>query len=216
VDPSHAKKYAKSEIEQTVAGLLNQAYPKGITTPIDIDLLVQKHPLIDDIIPAELLEEKFSAAAVLVYKPASHTFDIFVDEDTYARQPGRASFSIAHEFGHIVLHQDVCTACDTLQAALELRARLQKSYSRMEQDADYFAAALLMPQSKLRRDTLDVYEGLVNLYGYDVSLIPHKLASGLAGEYRVSIREMEVRLDHLDLKDQVMKALRSKFPYLDL
>jgi hypothetical protein len=216
VDPSHAKKYTKSEIEQITAGLLNPAYPKGVTVPIDVDLIVQQHPQIDDIIPAELLEDQFGVAAALVYKPGKRTFDIFVDEDTYTRQRGRSSFSIAHEFGHVVLHADVCNICHTVEAALELRARLKKSYSRMEQDADDFAAAMLMPRSKVQQHTVRLYEALVGLYGCDVTLIPHKLSLDLAGEYGVSVPAMKVRLEHLGLHRQVMAALQAKFPYLDL
>jgi len=216
VDPSHAKKYTKGEIEQIVAGLLNQAYPKGVTLPIDVDLIVQQHPQIDDIIPAELLEDQFGVAAALVYKPTNGTFDIFVDEDTYTRQRGRASFSIAHEFGHVVLHADVCNICHTVEAALELRTRLKRSYSRMEQDADAFAAAVLMPRSKVQQHTVRLYEGLVGLYGYNVTLIPHKLCLDLAGEYGVSVPAMKVRLEHLGLQRQMMTALQAKFPYLDL
>lgn len=216
VDPSHAKKYTRSEIEQIGARLLGQVYPGGVIIPIDVDLLVEQHPKIDDIIPAELLEDQFGVAAALVYKPASCTFDIFVDEDTYSRQRGRASFSIAHEFGHVVLHADVCNICNTLQATLELRTRLKKSYSRMEQDADDFAAAMLMPRLKVQQDAMSLYEGLVGLYGHDVTLIPHKLSLGLASEYKVSVPAMKVRLDHLGLQRQVMAALQAKFSCLDL
>lgn len=216
MDPSHARKYSKSEIEQIVAGLLNQAYPKGVTLPIDVDLIVQQHPRIDDIVPAELLEDQFGVAAALVYKPATCAFDILVDEDTYTRQRGRSSFSIAHEFGHVVLHADVCSICHTMEATLEMRARLKKSYSRMEQDADDFAAALLMPRSKVQQHTVSLYEGLVGLYGYNVTLIPHKLSLDLATEYGVSVPAMKVRLEHLGLQRHVMAALQAKFPYLDL
>jgi hypothetical protein len=216
VDPSHAKKYTKSEIEQIIAGLLNQAYPKGVTLPIDVDLIVQQHPQIDDIIPAELLEDQFGVAAALVYKPTNGTFDIFVDEDTYTKQRGRASFSIAHEFGHVVLHSEVCNICRTVEAALELRARLKKSYSRMEQNADAFAAAMRMPRSKVQQHTVRLYEGLVGLYGYNVTLIPYKLCSDLAGEYGVSVPAMKVRREHLGLQQQVMASLQAKFPYLEL
>jgi len=216
VDPSHAKKYTRDELEQIAAGLLHQAYPEGVTLPIDVDLIVQQHPRIDDIIPAELLEDQFGVAAALVYKPATDMFDIFVDEDTYTRQRGRSSFSIAHEFGHVVLHDEVCHICHDLEAALELRARLKRSYSRMEQDADAFAAAMLMPRSKVHQHAATFYEGLVRLYGYDITLIPHELSLGLAGEYGISVPAMKVRLEHLGLHRQVATAFQAKFPYLDL
>ena len=38
MDPSHARKYTKNEIEGIVADLLNAAYPHGVSPPIRIDL----------------------------------------------------------------------------------------------------------------------------------------------------------------------------------
>jgi len=40
MDPSHAKRYEKSEIEAKAAQVLKDAYPGGVTIPVDIDLLV--------------------------------------------------------------------------------------------------------------------------------------------------------------------------------
>ena len=216
VDPSHAKKYSKAEIEGIVAKLLGQAYPEGVTVPIDIDLLVEQHAEVDDIIPAELLEDQFGVSAALIFKPASGTFDIFVDEDTYTRQRGRASFSIAHEFGHVVLHADVCRMCHTLEATLELRTRLKRSYSRMEQDVDSFASAILMPRWILQHHVAHLYKGLIRLYGYNQTLVPYKLASNLANEYKVSIRAMEIRLENLGLRKEVLRSLQQNFPFLEV
>lgn len=216
VDPSHARKYSKAEIEEIVAGLLGQAYPEGVSVPIDIDLLVEQHSGVDDIIPAELLEDKFGVSAALIYKPATETFDIFVDEDTYTRQRGRASFSIAHEFGHVVLHADVCRKCCTLEATLELRRRLRKSYSRMEQDVDSFASAILMPRWLLQHHAVHLYKGLIGLYGYDRRLVPYKLASGLASQYKVSVKAMEVRLERLGLCEEVLRCIDRRFPFLEV
>lgn len=212
VDPSHAKRYEKREIEGITAGLLSSAYPDGIEVPIDIDLLVQQHPRIDDIIPADL-EQRFRVAAALIYKPASQTFDIFFDENTV---PGRVSFSIAHEFGHVVLHHEVCNGCHTLEAAIELKARLKKSYSGMEADAEYFARSILMPRGKLERDTAIVYSHLVRLCEYDRELVQSKLCPTLATRYKVSNRAMEIRIEELGLHKKIIEALQQKFDGLEI
>jgi len=212
VDPSHAKRYEKREIEGITAELLNNAYPAGIEVPIDIDLLVQQHPRIDDIIPADL-EQRFKVAAALIYKPASQTFDIFFDENTV---PGRVSFSIAHEFGHVVLHHEVCKGCCTLEAAIELRARLKKSYSRMEADAEYFARSILMPRGKLQRDTATIYAHLVQSWGFDGGLIQSKLCPTLATRYKVSNPAMEIRMEQLGLHKTIRAAFQQKFDALEI
>ena len=212
VDPSHAKRYKKSEIERIVDVLLREGYPDGISIPVDIDLLAQQDSRVDDIIPADL-EDRFRVAAVLLYKPNRRTFDILFDENT---PRGRTSFSIAHEFGHVVLHGEVCKVCETLDAAIELRTRLRRRYSQMETDADYFARSILMPRTRVLQDTAELYKGLVELYGVNATLIQTKLCPCLAKEYRVSIRAMEVRLEHLGLQKEVMKAIQSNFSTLDI
>ena len=212
VDPSHAKRYAKPEIERIAAELLNIAYPDGIEAPIDIDLLVQQHPNIDDIIPADL-EDRFRVAAAMVFKPASRTFDIFFDENTV---PGRASFSIAHEFGHVVLHHNVCDGCDTLEAAIELKARLKRSYSRMEADAEYFARSILMPRGRLEQDAGIVYSYLVKSWGCDGELVQSKLCPTLAARYKVSNRAMDIRMEELGLHKRIRTALRQNFDALEI
>ncbi len=212
MDPSHARKYEKPQIEGIAAEILNCAYPKGIEVPIDIDLLVQQHPRIDHIIAADL-EERFRAAAVLVYKPVRRMFDIFFDENTSS---GRVSFSIAHEFGHVVLHAEVCDACQTLEAAIELRTRLKKHYTRMEGDADYFARSILMPRGRLEGDTATIYNHLVQSFGCDGQIIRSKLCPSLATRYRVSNRAMEIRFWELTLHKRIAHAIQQGFDGLDI
>jgi len=107
MDPSHARKYENADIERIAANFLRQQYPQTITLPVEIDLIVERYELVDNIVPVELLEDKFKVAAVLTYK-SDGRFDILVDQDTFDYQRARASFSIAHEFGHIVLHNQLC------------------------------------------------------------------------------------------------------------
>jgi hypothetical protein len=212
VDPSHARKYLKPQIEGIAAELLNRAHPEGIEIPIDIDLLVQQHPRIDDLIPANL-EDRFKVAAALVYKPGTCAFDIFFDENTV---PGRVSFSIAHEFGHVVLHSEVCDTCHTLEAAIELRARLKKHYVRMEADAEYFARCILMPRGKLERDTGVIYSHLARSFGCDGQIIQSKLCPSLATRYKVSNKAMEIRLQELMLHKRITLAIQHGFDGLDI
>lgn len=215
MDPSHARKYKNVEIEVIVFNILSREYPHGIDIPIEIDRIVERNEQVDDIVPVELLQEKFKVAAVLNYKPNGH-FDILVDEGTFDYRRSRASFSIAHELGHIVLHSEVCRNCRTIDDAINLMLRLKRVYRFIEKAANYFAGAILMPSRTPVEDTAKIYEVLVKEYGYDANLIPDKLCSTLARRYEVYNPPMKIRLKELNLNRKIKTALCSNSPYLDL
>ena len=131
MEPSHARRYSDAEIERIVARILADAFPQGIRIPIDIDRLVYRDRRVDDIASAELLEDKFTVAAVLVSKPNGQ-FDILVDQETFDSHRARANFSIAHEFAHIVLHSRICSDCGTIEEAIALRKRIETTYAFIE------------------------------------------------------------------------------------
>lgn len=214
MEPSHARRYKNSEIEVIVAKILSEAYPAGISIPVDIDWLAERNELVDNIIPADLLEDKFNVPAALVSKSSGHA-DIFVDDDTITFQRARANFSIAHELGHVVLHAQVWGNCRTIEDSIVLRNRITRAYNFIEGNANYFAGAILIPRRTLPGDTAPLYEGLIKLYGYDVNLIPSKLCSRLAERYRVNLQPMEIRLKELNLQRKIVSALRTNSPYLD-
>ncbi len=214
MEPSHARRYNNAEVERIVAHILASAFPKGISIPIDIDRIVERHNLIDDIVSGELLEDKFKVAAVLISKPNGH-FDILVDEDTFNSYRARANFSIAHEFGLVILHSQICSNCQTVEDAISLRKRIVNAYDFIERNANYFAGAILMPLRTLPEDAAKVYEALVKDIGYDNNLIPDKLCSTLARRYAVNFQPMGIRLRELNLYRKIQMALRSGAPYLD-
>jgi len=214
MEPSHVGRYSNPEIERKTMEILSAAFSGGIEIPIDIDRLVYQHGSIDDIVPAELLEDEFNVAAVLINKPNGH-FDILVDQDTLDSHYARANFSIAHEFGHVVLHSQLCVNCRTVQDAVALNARIKTSYDFIERNANYFAGAILMPFRTLGEDTAKVYEALVRTFGHDLNLIYDKLCSTLALRYGVSFQPMAIRLKELGLRRKIEDAMRYRVPYLD-
>lgn len=214
MDPSHARRYAKVEIERIVGRLLADAHPAGLQIPVDIDRLAYRNDLVDDIVPIELLEDKFDVAAALLSKPNGR-FDILVDEETFDYQRARASFSIAHELGHIVLHSGLWSNCKSVQDSLDLLQRLKIRYSDIERNANFFAGAILIPLSTLSEKAADSYKGLVREYGFDLILIQAKLRSLLASGYAVSPQTMQIRLKESGLQRQIRAALRSSSPFLE-
>ena len=214
MDPSHARRYENPEIEVIVARILSEAYCAGIRIPIDIDWLAEDNKLVDDIVPAELLQDQFKVAAALTSKPNGH-FDILVDEETFNSHRARANFSIAHELGHIVLHSQICSNCRTIEDSIALKQRIKKAYKFIERNANYFAGAILIPRRTIPEDTAKIYEVLVKNIGYDGNLIPDKLCSTLAQRYAVYVPPMKIRLKELNLQRKVQTALYSNSPYID-
>lgn len=214
MEPSHARRYKNSEIEVTVAKILSEAYPAGISISVDIDWLAERNELVDNIIPADLLEDKFNVPAALVSKSGGHA-DIFVDDDTITFQRARANFSIAHELGHVVLHAQVWENCRTIEDSIVLRNRITRAYNFIERNANYFAGAILIPQRTTVNDTAKIYEFLAKERNYHANLILNQLCATLARRYMVNTQPMQIRLEQLNLMKKIQRALHSNSPYLD-
>ena len=213
MDRPKIQRYDHSEIERKANLVLKNAFPEGLPVPIDIDLLTERHELVDDIIPASSLELKFDVAAVLVYKPEGR-FDILVDQDGYNRQPLRANFSIAHEFGHIVLHPRIWRKCKTINDTVRFHMSIKYDYRYVERAANRLASAVLMPASTLSVDVSNLYQSLAPQNNYDDDTVLHKLRFFLAKKYCVTMEPMKIRLKELRLEQEVRTALKNQSPYL--
>lgn len=88
--------------------------------------------------------------------------------------PGRINFTIAHEFGHYLLHR--LRFPDGIECGQQDMVRWDSEYGQIEAQANDFAASLLMPLDDFRRQidvktkpTLDDLGGCAERYG--VSLV---------------------------------------------
>lgn len=101
----------------------------------------------------------------------------------------RQNFTVAHELGHFLLHDQEQLHVDRAFPTVRLR---DNTSSRGENDAEkesnLFAAELLMPHHFLRRELAE-YDGL-DLY--DDNLLPE-----LAARYGVSVQALMFRLQYL-------------------
>lgn len=100
----------------------------------------------------------------------------------------RQNFTIAHELGHLLLHDQ-----EQLHVDREFRVRLRSGVSSQgtdpaEQEANYFAASLLMPKSFIERDL----EGEESL-----DLVDDALIQSMARKYKVSPQALAIRLKTL-------------------
>jgi len=102
--------------------------------------------------------------------------------------PVRQNFTIGHELGHYLLHEQ-----DQLHVDREFRVRLRNDISSQgtdlaEREANFFAAALLMPREFLQNDLAN--EKFVNL-------LDGKLLDNLSRKYGVSTQALVNRLKNL-------------------
>ena len=109
---------------------------------------------------------------------------IGVDKD---QAPTRQRFTIAHEIGHLFLHEH-----DQVHVDRGFRVRLRSGVSsegtdRDEMEANRFAAELLMPTQLLRAD--------VQTWEFD--LVNDKGLKSLARRYGVSTQALAIRLNAL-------------------
>lgn len=174
------------EIESSAEGLLRRA--GALSMPVDIHKVAV---CLDVKVHSETLEDQMSG--VLVIKGSEH--HILVNS---AHHANRQRFTIAHELGHLVLH-------DTSQDRLFIDAQL-RVYQRAgepsasaytdpnslttpqeEREANFFAAALLMPATLVRHAA---FKATV----WD----EHDVAS-LAQSFGVSEQAMSIRLQRLGI-----------------
>lgn len=90
------------------------------------------------------------------------------------RSQGRINFTLGHEFGHYLLHREAYP--DGFKCSTEDMARWKSSYAECENEANIFAATLLMPLDDFRAQIDDRvqpdFDGLGTCSDrYDVSLI---------------------------------------------
>ena len=101
----------------------------------------------------------------------------------------RQTFTIAHELGHLLLHDQ-----EQLHVDHEFRVRLRNEVSSQgtdeaEQEANFFAASLLMPRAFIEQDLAD--EDYVDIFDDVDSLL------SMARKYGVSAQALAIRLKTL-------------------
>ena len=121
----------------------------------------------------ERRREPFGSEAALVPLGEGHAIEL-----RGASSERRLRFTIAHEIGHFLLHQD--------RAVTERGGATNRATARFEHEADQFAAELLMPEHLVRQAVLED--------GAD--------ARRLADRFDVSAQAMSLRLRRLGLAER--------------
>lgn len=100
---------------------------------------------------------------------------------------GRHRFTVAHEIGHLVLHRSLLDPLST-QTPLFSVEQGPAQDSSMEWQADFFAAALLMPR-----------EAMLEQFGEDVRFGKIVEPAHVASVFGVSLEAARIRLEELKM-----------------
>ncbi len=114
---------------------------------------------------------------------------VVISEETYSKvlgQEGRARYTVCHEFAHVELHGSVMrnrmiTMSPSLDKLFRVERSKLKSFVDPEWQADYLAAALLMPFSSMKK-IIQESDGSTSLLNLVMSKF---LVSRAAAEIRI-------------------------------
>lgn len=106
--------------------------------------------------------------------------------------PTRQRFTIAHEIGHLLMHEGRPVVVDRLvRVNLNLR---DGTSSKEEVEANAFAAELLMPRALIAPE-------IERFLSRTRRVVPQELVDELASTFRVSTEAMSYRLENLGILD---------------
>jgi Zn-dependent peptidase ImmA (M78 family) len=161
--------------------------------------LLLSHQVAEAPVPVVQLAEGLGAE--ICYEPAEDSLSGFLLRIPVQRRAvigvnsnhheNRQRFTIAHEVGHLLLHEGDRLHVDRVDLGLRVKRRDERSSEGTddeEREANLFAAELLMPAVMLERDLESI--GSCDLLDEDV-LVP------LARRYKVSTQALAFRLTYL-------------------
>ena len=199
--------YAAGELERIAAARLAARFPEGVSIPVDIDYLVESEPGVTLDVMRGLKASHGVAGAVLVHPEEGDRLTVLIDASVADGQAAFYRFTLAEEFGHIVLHRKVIRGIRTLADVVALH-KSPAYYDTLDRNAKRFAAGLLMPAECLRRDAGEIFTPL-RAAGLDRSTLTRKLTMRLAQRYVVSPAAMQHRLSEWPAR--IEAAVREAF-----
>lgn len=103
--------------------------------------------------------------------------------------PKRQRFTLAHELGHYILHQDKSNLFMDSILFRKASEGYTKKEEKIEKEANYFAANILMPATRIKHE----------LYNMHIDFIEDEDINKLAETFGVSVSAMTYRLINLGL-----------------
>lgn len=206
-------KYTAVELERLAIYFLREKCKPAVSTPIDIDYLIENEPgVILDY--KQWLRDRHGVAG-LVWRQSEGCFIVYIDEDIVDTNPNFYRFTVAEELAHLRLHRKILESITSEELAIELIE--WEGYWEVNRNAQRFAAALLMPSDLVIQDARDMYSLIVNKVGFgDVEVIKKYTVELLSRKYQVSSQAMRYRLDEWPVKimEKIDEAVREQLNFL--
>lgn len=136
------------DIEDAAESFLKEHHPaRSLPIPIE-EILDLKLGI--NIVPIPGLFNLHNIDAFL----SSDLTELYIDHDHLEYRYSRARYSLAHETGHLILHEDYLARLkiDSLEMWKEVVLGKGTGHAMMETQANMFASFLLMPQGHLERE----------------------------------------------------------------
>lgn len=166
-------------IKETTKEFINRYISKDSMLPIKIEDIIYSEN-----IKIEYRKLSDNLSGLLIIKGGSRLIGV---DNTHRDE--RQRFTLAHELGHFVLHSGE----SSLFTDVQLFKRQSEGYTsreeRMEQEANYFAASILMPEQIIRREANNM----------QCDLHDDENVGKLAEKFNVSLPAMTFRLINLGI-----------------
>ena len=152
------------------------------SAPVPVEKIAGKHAAI----AREPLGDDISGMLI----PTKDGPVIVVNSD---HSPARQRFTLAHELGHLLLHNYTTPHADRRYKVRFRNAASSEGRDVEEVEANQFAAALLMPQDLLVKKLLEIG------FEYDSNEDDSEQLAAVASAFKVSQQALSIRLSALQL-----------------
>lgn len=180
--------FSNKELKQKAYEFRNLNW--GDEVPVDIEQIVEAQLGIE-IIPVLELYRQCNTDAFI----SSDWKIIRVDNDNYLddRYYNRVRFSMAHEIGHLILHQELYTSfgIESVEDFYNLTERSNSEYGIIEGHANRFANFLLVPRNKLEIEKERVLQAHPEIRELDIATVNSYIAIPLSKIFDVSQEVIE-------------------------
>jgi len=167
-------------IKELTANFVNKYVDISTTLPIKIESIVSNESIL---IEKRILNDDLSG--LLIIQGDAKLIGVELNHS-----PKRQRFTIAHELGHYVLHSEESKMfVDTAIFKRQTEGGYTTREERMETEANYFAANILMPEIIVLREVNNFYKDLND----------EDNVAELADKFKVSLPAMTFRLINLGI-----------------
>ncbi|KKR14720.1 MAG: hypothetical protein UT42_C0020G0008 [Candidatus Falkowbacteria bacterium GW2011_GWA2_39_24] len=193
---------AENQIKQQADLIRNKYWDK--TIPVDIEKIIEIN-LGLSVIPLPGLHKNFGFDAFI----SSDWSYVYVDNDRYFDDTHykRVRFSLAHELGHLILHQNIYQSLqiNSVEDYYRFYDSVPKDqYSYLETQANKFAGYFLVPRNilqvefaklKMIKSNMLIKAGLKDV---DDHVLIDYMVDDLAEIFNISSHAMQICVDNLD------------------